>query len=155
MIVIDTNALVLLIVGLIDPKKIPKHKCLSIYEEQDFLDLVCLIGDFNRLIMLPNIWTEVDNLLNGFTGEDKNFYVQVFQRMIKQSTESYIPSVIGTEHYSFIDIGLTDSLLLRVSLQNDFLITSDSRLADYAKAHGIQVYDIVESRNVRLNPGNL
>lgn len=31
MIVIDTNALILLIVGLINQKKIPEHKCLSIY----------------------------------------------------------------------------------------------------------------------------
>ncbi len=150
MIIIDTNALILLIVGLMDPEKIPKHKCLSIYEKQDFIDLVDIIGDFNRLIMLPNVWTEVDNLLNGFTGEDKYLYIQVFKNIFKRSTEYYIATISGAEHYSFIDIGLTDSLLLQISSNNDFLVTSDSRLADFAKAHGIQVYDIVESRNLRL-----
>ncbi len=80
MIVIDTNALILLIIGLILQKKIPEHKCLSIYEEQDFLDLVGIIGDINRLITLPNVLTEADNLLHGFTGEYKNSYIQVFLR---------------------------------------------------------------------------
>ncbi len=150
MIVIDTNALILLIIGLILQKKIPEHKCLSIYEEQDYIDLVGIIGDINRPITLPNVLTEADNLLHGFTGEDKNSYIQVFLEIIRKTTEQYISSLTGAEHYSFIDIGLTDSLLLQISLNNDLLITSDSRLADYAKAHGIKVYDIVESKNLRL-----
>ena len=72
---IDTNSLLILLVGLIDPKLINKHRRTSIYEEQDFLDLLQLIGDFNDLVVLPNVWTEVDNLLNGFNRGHKESYV--------------------------------------------------------------------------------
>ncbi|MDF9800021.1 hypothetical protein OKW21_005284 [Catalinimonas alkaloidigena] len=61
-ILIDSNALVLLIIGLIDQNLIPKHKRTSIYRKKDFERLLNVIKDFNHLIVLPNIWTEVDNL---------------------------------------------------------------------------------------------
>lgn len=43
MILIDTNALVILILGLIDPKLISKHKRTSIYiEEGQYIILILL-----------------------------------------------------------------------------------------------------------------
>jgi hypothetical protein len=38
MILIDTNALVVLLIGLIDPKLFKTHKRVSIYEEEDFIE---------------------------------------------------------------------------------------------------------------------
>ena len=54
-IVIDTNSLVILIVGLLDINLIGTHKRTSIYEESDFYNLVDYIQDINNLIVLPNI----------------------------------------------------------------------------------------------------
>ncbi len=68
MIVIDTNALVILVLGLMDPRLIEGHKRTSIYDARDFDDLLTRIGDVKQLLIIPNVWTEVDNLLNGFTG---------------------------------------------------------------------------------------
>lgn len=75
MIVIDANALVLLVVGLMDKKLIAQHKRTSIYQVQDFEDLFNFIQDLSNVVVLPNVWTEVDNLLNKFTGLFKYEYV--------------------------------------------------------------------------------
>lgn len=151
MILIDTNALIILIIGQIDSKLINSHRRTSIYEEQDYFDLLAIIKDYKNLVVLPNIWTEVDNLLNNFGGDLKYKYILAITETIKSSSEKYINSLVGIDSVSFFDLGLTDSLLLSLAPECDFLITSDSSLSDYAVAINIKVYDIVKNRNIRLN----
>lgn len=150
MILIDTNALVILLIGLIDPRLFKSHKTTSIYEEQDFFDLLVVIGDIKRLVVLPNVWTELDNLLNNFGGNYKYSYIEQITKTIQVTTERYIESVKATESFTFFEIGLTDTLLLEVAKECQLLVTSDSRLSDYAMASGIPVYDLVKNRNERI-----
>jgi len=151
MILIDSNALIVLLIGLIDPKLFKTHKTTSIYDEEDFRELLHVIGDFNNIIVLPNIWTEVDNLLNNFGGNYKYSYIQKITEIIKNTSEKYIDSKTGTECESFFDIGLTDSLVLEQAKSCKLLITSDSKLSDYAIANDIKVYDLVKVKNEKLN----
>lgn len=150
MILIDTNALIILILGLIDRRLIDTHKRTSIYEEQDYYDLLSVIVEIENLIVLPNVWTEVDNLLNGFNGEQKHQYITKITETIKSTSEQFMSSLIGVNSDSFFDLGLTDSLLLNLAKECDLLITSDSNLSDYAIANGIKVFDVVKNRNSRL-----
>jgi hypothetical protein len=150
MILIDANALVVLLLGFIDPRLIGKNNRTSIYEEEDFYDLLNVIGKIEQIVVLPNIWTEVDNLLNDLSGSYKYVYVKKITDTIKATTERYINSLTGTTSPAFFDLGLTDSLLLEYSKECDLLITSDSRLSDYALASGIRVYDMVKARNEKI-----
>lgn len=147
MIIIDANALVVLLVGSINPKLIENHKRTSIYSEEDFEELLLAVKDFKKLVVLPNVWTEVDNLLNSFSGDYKYQYVRIITELIKATSEEYINSKKGTDSYAFYELGLTDSLILEYAKGCEFLITSDSRLSDYALANGIKVYDMVKIRN--------
>lgn len=148
MILIDSNALVLLIVGLIDPNQINKHRRTSLYTEKDFQKLSSIIQDLNRLIVLPNIWTEVDNLLNNYlTGTFKWPYVKIMREIVATTTERYLGSTSGIISDYFLDIGLTDSLIIEFRENFNLLITADSRLSDIATAHEIKVYDLVQERN--------
>lgn len=150
MILIDTNALLVLILGLIDPKSISKNKRASIYEEQDFNNLLYIIEDFSRLVILPNIWTELDNLLNNLTGDNKYKYCQILKTLSREITEEYIATNIGINSDLFYELGLTDSLIIYYGKNCDFIITADSSLADLASANQIIVYDLVAERNKRL-----
>ena len=152
MILIDANAFVLLIVGLIDQNLIAKHKRTSIYSVQDHEELLFVIRDLHNLVVLPNVWTEVDNLLNRLSGNYKWPYVRLIRSLTKQTTEKYLASVNGAESEYFMSDGLTDSLLIELGKheQYDFLITGDSALSDIAKANGIKVYDTVHRKNENL-----
>jgi len=150
MILIDTNALIVLLVGVIDPRLFKTHNRTSIYEEEDFNNLLSVIGDLKDLIVLPNVWTEVDNLLNKFGGTYKDKYVADITNTIKTTTEKYLESEKATVSHGFYDLGLTDSLLLEYSKKCKMLITSDSHLSDYALANGVLVYDLVKNRNMRI-----
>ncbi len=147
---IDTNALVVLLLGLMNPKLINQHKRTSIYEEEDFYDLVALVGNLEDLVVLPNVWSEFDNLLNNFNRGHKEKYVEQLTNTIRITTEKFLEAKTATLSYGFYDLGLTDTLLLEYSKECELLITSDSILSDYAIANGIKVYDLVKNRNNRL-----
>ena len=150
MIAIDTNALVVLIVGLIDPRLLKTHRRTSIYKQQDFEELSIVIGNISNLNILSNVWTETDNLLNNFTGNYKYQYIQNITASVQATTEIYVPSKTAVINPYFFDLGLTDCLLLEQAKTCSLLITSDSTLSDYATALGIQVYDVVKNANNRL-----
>ena len=149
MILIDANAFVLLIVGLIDQNLIAKHKRTSIYSVQDHEELLFVIRDLHNLVVLPNVWTEVDNLLNRLSGNYKWPYITLIRSLTERTAEAYLASVDGVKSEYFISDGLTDSLLIELGKneQYDFLITGDSALSDIAKANGIRVYDTVQRKN--------
>jgi hypothetical protein len=148
MILIDTNALVLLIVGLIDQNQIRHHRRTRLYTEKDYHKLLNVIQDLSRLIVLPNIWTETDNLLNNFlTGNFRWPYIQAFKKLVANTTERYLSSESGINSNYFISTGLTDSLIIELGKSCDMVISADSSLSDIAKANGIRVYDLVEERN--------
>ena len=151
MIAIDTNALILLIIGSIDPKIIENHKRTSIYDLEDYQFLTEVIGDYNRLVVLPNIWTEVDNLLNNFIGRQKELYIENMKILTKELSEEYLISHEATENYAFFDLGLTDTQILILSQKCECLITADSRLSDYAISFGVKIVDLVKRKNEIIN----
>jgi rRNA-processing protein FCF1 len=146
---IDTNALVVLLLGLIDPKLINSNRRTSIYEEQDFHDIILTIGQIENLIVLPNVWTETDNLLNNSIGHQKFKYIENIKYLVNNTTELYLKSASITNHNNLFELGITDSLLLSHAVNCELLITSDSTLADHARAIGVSVFDVVKNRNSR------
>jgi len=111
---------------------------------------MAVIETFDKLVVLPNVWTEVDNLLNKFGGERKYQYVTKTCETMKAASEKFIESILGTESDGYYNLGLTDSLLLELAKDCDLLITSDSSLSDFAVANNIKVFDTVKNRNERL-----
>lgn len=147
---IDSNSLLILILGLMNPSLINKHKKTSIYSEEDFEYLIEVIGNIDSLVVLPNILTEVDNLLNKFKGNYKDLYVEKIIQTIKNTTEQYLESSLIEENYAFYDLGLTDTLILEHAKNCELLITSDSTLSDYARSQGVEVFDLKELINNKL-----
>lgn len=150
MVLIDSNALIILLLGIMDKKLINTHKTTSIYEIADFENLVNFIGDLSKLLVIPNVWTEVDNLLNSFSGTYRYKYLQAIKQIIVETSEKYLESQSIILHYNFEKVGLTDSILIEIGKECDCLITSDSLLSDLARANGILIYDMIERRNKRL-----
>ncbi len=146
-ILIDTNSLLVLLLGYLNPKLINTHPRTSIYIENDFYNLLNVIGDLKNLIILPNVWTEADNLLNNFNKDHHYVYLKTLVHLTKKTTEVYVKSNSFELSKELFSLGLTDILLLKYSKNCRFLITGDSTLSDYAKANGVEVYDVVKNRN--------
>ena len=149
---LDANALLIVVLGYMDPHIIEHHKRTSIYQAEDFNTLLELIQRSEEVLILPNVWTEVDNLLNNFRGERKYRYYLAVKTLIQSTSEVYLPTEQSLEPMDrHFNLGIADSLLLTLALRREtLLITGDSRLSDYAKTLGIRVFDVVENRNARL-----
>lgn len=151
MILVDTNALVLVVLGLMDIKLINSHKTTSIYEEEDFHNIMHLIGyDLKNILAIPNTLTELDNLLNSFGGSDRHLYHTTIRKILIETTEKIFPSLSVVDSHYLSILGLTDSIILSIADHFEALITSDSLLSDVAIANGILVYDMVKVRNNRI-----
>lgn len=151
MILVDTNALVIVVLGLMDIKLINSHKTTSIYEEEDFYTIMHLIdNDLKNILAIPNTLTELDNLLNSFGGSYKHIYHTTIRKILLETTEKNFTSLSVVDSPYLSMLGLTDSIILNIADHFDALITTDSLLSDVANANGITVFDMVRSRNDRI-----
>lgn len=147
-VILDTNVFTLLIIGQIKPDNIKGHKRTSIYNKEHYRYLLDIVNNYDSILISPNIATEIDNLLNNFSGEDRDLYLNITKNIFKVSTEKYIETkrVVDTWHYDVL--GITDTALLLMAEHCDLLISGDSELCDYAKASGINVFDFKEYVNI-------
>jgi len=146
-VVIDTNVFILLIVGLINPSDIEKHKRLSIYKAEHFDLLVSMLSKYDTILTCPNVITEIDNLLNKTSGENRNKYLAVIKKIILDSEERYKKSKDACSDWMFNEIGLTDTIVLSLAKEAQLLISGDSQLCDYARSLEIKLFDFKEFIN--------
>ena len=149
-VIIDANILTLLMVGMINPRNICKHKRTSIYNEDDYKMLLHMISEYDQIYTCPNIITEVDNLLNNMTGEYHEKYITNIKNLIEESQEKYMESKSIIKDWHFDAVGLTDSIILLIAKTTDLLISGDSELCDYAKSLNIKTFDFKEYVNIRI-----
>jgi len=146
-VVIDTNVFILLIIGMINPKKIPDNKRTSIYNETHYNKLVDILAKYDKVYTSPNIVTEIDNLLNKTSGEDRYKYFKIIQEIINKSTEKYLASSEVVKNWYFQNVGITDSIVLLLGADSDLLISGDSEVCDYARSMGINTFDFKQYVN--------
>jgi hypothetical protein len=145
-VLLDTNLLVLLVVGSASRGYIARHKRLQEFTEYDFDLLGLLIAQFSDLVLLPHVLAEASNLIRQISGSARADVQRAFGTLIETATELPIESVLGARRSEFAKLGLTDSIILylcsmAIDQVNPTLITADSDLADAASSVGYSVID--------------
>jgi len=122
---LDTNLLVLLVVGGTDIGYIDKHKRLRGYTPTDYQMLVRLIDVSDEVIATPNVLTEVSNLIRQI-GEPACSLVTIsLGAVIARIRESYVPSKAASQRGEFMRLGLTDCALIEALRKSYTLLTDD------------------------------
>jgi len=148
-LLIDSELLVLLIVGSASRAYISKHRRLRAYTEADFDLLQELISRYSDLVVTPNTLTEASNLL-AYVGEPiKSRIFNVFGKFIGVVGERYLQSKELVEQEAFIRLGLTDAAFLAVGESGCVLVTSDLRLYLAASAKGQEAHNFNHLREAR------
>jgi predicted nucleic acid-binding protein len=145
-VVVDTNLLLLLVVGAASPAYIAQHKRLSEYSADDLHLLQLIISEFAEIVCIPHILSEVSNLVKGIDERSRLEIMRKLRRFVEVTRELHIPSVRGTARSEFTDLGLTDAIILHLcnlSLGGlaPTLVTADRDLANRALALGCSVID--------------
>ena len=114
-VVIDTNLLLVYLVGCIDPQMINRFKKTnSRYCAEDFDILENIVCKFNKFTTTPNILTEVSNLGGQLKNDVKKQFFILLAQFIQNTPEKYIRSSEISKDPYFIKLGITDRGILLI-----------------------------------------
>lgn len=147
-LLLDTNLLVLYVIGQYDPKRINGHKRLQIYTVEDYDLLLRFMSLFRSFATTPNILTEVSNLLE----KDSYQYgpvLAIVPKLVAEFVELYEPSypVMTEREKEFIKFGLSDVVSCAVLEQNYALLTDDLKLCYYLQNNGFSALNFNNLRS--------
>ncbi len=140
-LLVDTNLLVLFLIGLYDQKLMRSNKRTSSYSIEDFEYVQTYIANASKVYVTPSILTEVSNLTDRI-GEKNEPFFDVFKKVFssKKQFEIYIPKekILG---YHFLRyVGVADASLYLVAVETKCqVLTDDERCAPYLIADGCRV----------------
>ena len=139
-IIVDTNLLILFLIGIYDSRYISKFKITCKYSEEDFKILKDIVKGFKKIIITPHIVAELSNLSMKIPENRLKEYFKYFIEILKKSDEINIDknSILLNK---YIDkIGVTDVGIMLASENNEFLfITDDFQLANISFSKGLPV----------------
>ena len=145
-LLIDSNLLLLLFVGLRDRNRIQKFKRTAQFTNRDFERLASFIGRFKKVVTTPSIITEVSNLLGQLPDSLKYSFYQHFAHGLKNLHEHYTPSQELGDLKAFPKFGLTDTAILHAATGRYLVLTDDFRLTQYLLSQNITVVNFNQLR---------
>ncbi|MGA2409992.1 MAG: hypothetical protein ABSG46_06320 [Candidatus Binataceae bacterium] len=137
-IALDANLLVLLVVGLTNPKYIATHRRLGSYTIANYELLTRLIAVSAGIVVTPNALSEASNLLRQIGEPAKSQISDRFRSLIQRSSEIYVPSVDACSRREFFRLGLADSAMLEAGKQNLLILSTDAKLCIAAHNAGYE-----------------
>lgn len=124
-LVLDTNLLVLFVVGSTNRAFIQRHKRLKAFSVEDFELLCRLIASCPQVIVTPNTLTETSNLLGHIEEPARTQIFEAFRQLVLSTDEEYLESRNAVTVKEFSRLGLTDAGLLEVTRETRSLLTTD------------------------------
>lgn len=128
-LLLDANLALLMVVGLADRRFVGKHKRLQAYVVRDVGILTAFVSQFDDILFLPNVLTEVSNLAAFGVREPLSSRITFCLReVIARCSEQYVASRIAASRQEFNHLGLTDAAVLAALTEDTFLLTDDLEL---------------------------
>jgi hypothetical protein len=106
-VAIDSNLLLLLVVGIASRDYIEKHKRLKAYSLADFDLLVRQLSDASKVVLTPNTLTETSNLIEHIGEPARSHIYRTLKHLmdVDDSNEQYIPSKKALARPEATDLG--------------------------------------------------
>ena len=145
-LIIDTNLLLLLIVGVTSRDYIRKHKRVDTFSESDFDLLHRIANDAKSVVVTPNILSETSNLAAQIRQPAKGEIARCMKDIIELHPEEYIESAKASKRPEFVRLGLVDTAILETCRQGATLLTTDLSLYLAAEHAG---YEAINFNHLR------
>lgn len=146
-VLLDTNVLVPLVIGEADQSWIAGHKNLSKYDIAAFELAKSIVGNIDRLVVTPQVPTEVSNIsVQGVREPRRTTVRKMFGVLAQKATERNLDCGLAVDDAAFLRLGLTDAVLLALAMMDSELITDDLDLYLEAKRRGLPVSNFTHMR---------
>lgn len=124
---VDTNLLVLLLVGAVNRQRIPKFKRTQSFSIEDFDLLLRLIDCFGKLIATPHVLSQASDLAD-LDGKELNLVRETFKLIVDQNDEVFDESRVLVADPIFTRFGLADAAVAKVNSRGILVVTADVQL---------------------------
>lgn len=148
-ILIDTNLLILLLVGSYNEDMISSFKRTTNYVVEDYRYLKVFLTGFEKHFYTPNILTEITNLTDTINIAPNFSFFQHVKYMLSAFKEENISSDEIMQLKSFLKFGLTDAVNCKLS-DKYLVLTDDLRLCSYLESQGLPAINFNHIRNFYL-----
>jgi hypothetical protein len=125
---IDSNLLLLYIVGSQGRDLIARHRRLEGYSVTDYELLIDFLALASEVLVTPNTLTETSNLIRQHREPQRSQLMGRLRAVIQDSQEVSVASLEAADNPVFESFGLTDAVLLEVATAQTPLLTVDSGL---------------------------
>lgn len=134
---VDTNLLVLLVVGATGRHLITKHRRLRRFARHDYDLLLRLIAsakasgrrtgstEAGAVLVTPNTLTEASNLLDQHQDPERTRFFDTLRTLIERNEEVVVKSVTASAIPEFSRLGLADAVLVQAASAETPLLTVD------------------------------
>jgi hypothetical protein len=138
-LLVDTNILLLYIVGSLGLDRIARHKRTDAFTTEDYKLLVGLLPEFGGIAVTPNVLTEVSNLLGQTDDRTRTALWALLGTLARSSEELYVPSLEVVETLEFLRLGLADASILSLPSEELTVLTDDIHLYLALQRRGVEV----------------
>ncbi len=142
-VIVDSNLLLLLTVGLWNPRAIETQKRLNGRTYEDFQVLRTFLSSFGKVVTTAHVLTEVSNLAGSASGQTRQAIFQQLASLIGTLDEQTAPSSTVCTNLEFQHFGLTDAAL-SLLCTNMLLLTEDGRLANHLQRKGFHTLTLAQ-----------
>ncbi len=131
-LVLDTSPLVVLVVGIIDARQIPRYAG-SDYSENHYRALRYLWDVYSkkpaRVVTTSHVLTESLSRLNKMYGRHRTQAREILRNLIADADEPRSESTVLMDSPHYLKLGLTDAAIWEVADERTLVVTADFDLA--------------------------
>jgi hypothetical protein len=146
-ILLDSNLLLLLIMGSFDLRLIGTFERLNDFTVRDFEILALLASEFDKVVSTPHVLTEVNGLANKLPSWIKPAWYDHFGQGIRLLEEHNIPAAALSSLPEFRIFGITDAALSMMAGETLF-VTADDRLRSHLQGRQLFAASFDEIRAI-------
>ena len=150
-VLIDTNLLVLLIVGSTDRKLIEEHRRTKAFVTRDYDELCGLLEGFDEFWITSHCLAETSNLLKHTGKRNARSLLTTLAAFCSRTRESYLPKarVFADDH--FLRLGVADTGFVQKSKRVSCSITMDVQLYETIRRLGRNVVNFNHVRTYLIS----
>lgn len=148
-LLIDTNLLVLLLVGSLNPSLIGKQRRVRSFDRFDFARVSGIASNAPRHITVPNVLTEASNLLGSGKQEICEGCAAALGHYANAVAEIYEPSDAIARMSGYQRFGLADMSVVEVARKEGAMVlTSEYALHGFLAKSGIDALNIFHLKDL-------
>lgn len=142
-LLIDTNILLLYIVGSLDISLVRDFKRTANFSENDFEKVSKFIDYFDLKITTPHVLTEVSNFI-----DNRQNLQAALKVYIENTREIFLDSLNLSKKDSFLKFGLADTSVTHSAKDNCLIFTDDKPLYGYLINSQIDAVNLDQLREI-------